>query len=234
MVITHRDLVLRTQTQESTIAWLQEIRVIPSNKECISCNNYQMRLVPYKKTFRWKCTRCSKAVSIFEKTIFFNTKMELPQLLDLIYFWSRDLTQTKVKHELELNSQKSICDWYKKLQKLSYVIMRDELNDKIGGPGHVVEIDESKFSKRKYQVGRIVMSPWVVGGIDINTKECFFVEVINRSADTLKRIILERIHPGTLIITDEWRGYWGLENMGYFHLTVNHSENFVCPNTGAN
>ncbi|KCZ76750.1 hypothetical protein H311_02247 [Anncaliia algerae PRA109] len=65
MVITHRDLVLRTQTQESTIAWLQEIHVIPINKEFIFCNNYQMRLVSYKKTFRWKCTRCSKAVSIF-------------------------------------------------------------------------------------------------------------------------------------------------------------------------
>ncbi|KCZ79414.1 hypothetical protein H312_03194, partial [Anncaliia algerae PRA339] len=28
--------------------------------------------------------------------------------------------------------------------------------------------------------------------------------------------------------------YWGLENIGYFHLTLKHGENFVCPNTGAN
>ncbi|KCZ81950.1 hypothetical protein H312_00593 [Anncaliia algerae PRA339] len=104
----------------------------------------------------------------------------------------------------------------------------------IGGPGHIVEIDESKFSKRKYQVGRIVNSPWVVGGVDVSTKEFFFVEVINRNSDTLKGIILDKIYPGSLIVTDEWRGYWGLEILGYHHCTVNHSQNFVCPLTGAN
>ncbi|KCZ76985.1 hypothetical protein H311_02010 [Anncaliia algerae PRA109] len=50
--------------------------------------------------------RCSKAVSVFEKIIMINTKMELPQLLDQIYLWSVDLTETKVKHELKLNLQK--------------------------------------------------------------------------------------------------------------------------------
>ncbi|KCZ78255.1 hypothetical protein H311_00718, partial [Anncaliia algerae PRA109] len=57
---------------------------------------------------------------------------------------------------------------------------------------------------------------------------------LNRSSDTLKSIIQEKILPGTLIISDEWRGYWGLEELGYFHCTVNHSQNFICPLTGAN
>lgn len=99
---------------------------------------------------------------------------------------------------------------------------------------HIVEIDESLFTKRKYQVGRVVKSPWVVGGIDIISKEAFFVEVIKRDSETLRTIILEKINPGSIIVTDEWRGYWGLEELGYHHLTVNHSINFVCPRTGAN
>ncbi|KCZ79321.1 hypothetical protein H312_03289 [Anncaliia algerae PRA339] len=81
MVITHRNLVLKTQTQGSTIAWLQEIHVIPINKECLSCSNYQIILVPYKKAFRWQCTLCSEAVSIFEKTSLLNTNMEYPSCL---------------------------------------------------------------------------------------------------------------------------------------------------------
>ncbi|KCZ78830.1 hypothetical protein H311_00129 [Anncaliia algerae PRA109] len=234
MHITHRQLVNKTSTLLSTIQWLQEIKILPESKTCINCVNQPLRLVSYKKTYRWKCTKCSSACSIFENTIFFNTKLEITRLLDLVYFWSMDQNQTKVKHEIECNAQKTVCDWFKKLQKLSYIVMRDESSSKIGGTGHIVEIDESLFSKRKYNVGRVPRSPWVVGGIDLETKECFFVEVTHRNADTLKYIILEKVEPGSLIITDEWRGYWGLEELGYHHITVNHSENFICPLTGAN
>ena len=37
---------------------------------------------------------------------------------------------------------------------------------KIGGPGRIVEVDEAKFGKRKYQRGRIVQGSWVLGGVE--------------------------------------------------------------------
>lgn len=36
---------------------------------------------------------------------------------------------------------------------------------KIGGEGKIMEIDESKFGKRKYSVGRIAEGQWVFDGI---------------------------------------------------------------------
>ena len=36
----------------------------------------------------------------------------------------------------------------------------------IGGVGKIVEIDESKFGKRKYHRGRRVDGVWVFGGIE--------------------------------------------------------------------
>ena len=43
---------------------------------------------------------------------------------------------------------------------------------RIGGPGHVVEIDKSKFGhKQKYNRGRFGEGPWVFGGIDRVTEE---------------------------------------------------------------
>jgi transposase-like protein len=111
--------------------------------------------------------------------------------------------------------------------------MRLSKPKKIGGRGIVVQIDESKFSKRKYHVGRLVRSVWVVGGID-ELGETFFVDVISRTREVLHNIIQEYVHEQSFIFTDEWRGYSNLNELGYFHYTVNHSKNFINPITGVN
>lgn len=82
--------------------------------------------------------------------------------------------------------------------------------------------------------GRLVPSlhpaVWVVGGIDRVTKRCFLVKTRRRDAATLEGIIRKFVAAGSTIKTDEWRGYRGLEALGYIHGTVNHSRNFVNPN----
>ena len=59
----------------------------------------------------------------------------------------------------------------------------------IQGEGVVVEIDESKFGKRKYHKGRQVEGQWVFGGIDRESNRCFFVTVEDRSQRTLLQSI---------------------------------------------
>lgn len=49
----------------------------------------------------------------------------------------------------------------------------------IGGPGKVVEIDESKLEKRKYNVGHAVEGQCVFGGIKRETSRIFLVPVEN-------------------------------------------------------
>ncbi|KCZ82395.1 hypothetical protein H312_00053, partial [Anncaliia algerae PRA339] len=56
----------------------------------------------------------------------------------------------------------------------------------------------------------------------------------NRNKQTINNIILENIELGTTIVTDSWSGYVDLTKLDYFHLTVNHTENFIDPSTGAN
>ncbi|KAI6646400.1 hypothetical protein LOD99_12522 [Oopsacas minuta] len=101
----------------------------------------------------------------------------------------------------------------------------------IGGPGKIVEIDESKFGKRKYNRGRLLSGQWVFGMVERDTDDIIMVTVPDRSTATLLPIIQRFIHPQTIIYSDEWASYNILSHSGYTHYTVNHSENFVGPAT---
>ena len=54
-----------------------------------------------------------------------------------------------------------------------------------------------------------------------------------RDKDTLLPIIRAHILPGTCVMSDLLKAYNCLQDEGYDHLTVNHSLNFVEPDTGA-
>ena len=56
-----------------------------------------------------------------------------------------------------------------------------------GGPGVIVELDEAKFGKRKYNKGAYHEEQWVLGAVDRNTGNCFLLPCPNnkREAATL-------------------------------------------------
>ena len=97
----------------------------------------------------------------------------------------------------------------------------------IGGPGKVVQIDESKIGKQKYHRGHAVEGQWVFGGIEEDSRKCFIATVENRTEETLLELIKEWITLGTIIVSDCWKAYSNLEKHGYIHKTVNHSREFV-------
>ncbi len=104
----------------------------------------------------------------------------------------------------------------------------------IGREGHVVEINETKIGKRKYNTGRLKEGTWVLGMIYRDAG--FRLEICpdnKRDHETLLRLIQKHVTPNTTIITDKWKGYIGLQNEGFGHMTVNHRYNFVDSDSGA-
>ena len=92
--------------------------------------------------------------------------------------------------------------------------------ERIGGVGKVVELDESKFGRRKYHRGHHVEGQWVFGGVERGTGRCFLVPVKERNAETLLRLIRIWIHPGTTVMTDCWAAYNDISKGEAFrHLT---------------
>ena len=141
------------------------------------------------------------------------------------------MDQEFVKHELGISNQ-TIVDWYNFSQEVCSCILEKD-NEKVGGPGIIVEIDGSKFGKHKYPREHHAEGQWVFGGIERDSKKCFFRSVEDRTVEILVSIIKENINPGTTIISDCWRAYNSLSEEGFKHLMVNHSVNFVDPESGA-
>ena len=92
-------------------------------------------------------------------------------------------------------------------------------------------MDESKFGNRKNNRGRRVDGVWVVGAVELTgQRRCFMLTVERRDHTTLANIIANHVLPGTIVRTDCWAAYNGLDSIDGLHLThqtVNHSEGFI-------
>jgi len=80
----------------------------------------------------------------------------------------------------------------------------------------IVEIDESKIGRRKYNRGHPVDGQWVFGGVERGSGRTFLVPVPDRTADTLVAIIREWIEPGMTVISDCW-GCLSQSRVGVLH-----------------
>ena len=124
-------------------------------------------------------------------------------------------------------SSKTIADIYYNCREMCINYVKSNMEScKIGGFGKTVQIDESKFGKRKYNRGRITDGNWVLGGICDETGDMFLKILQKRDKDTLIPIILNHVAKGSIIVTDCWKAYNGLKEE-YEHLKVNHSLNVV-------
>ena len=108
---------------------------------------------------------------------------------------------TDAQHELQIGSEHSIVDWNQHCRDIAvFHFINNPVQ--IGGPRHIVEVDESLFSTRKYNRRRIVPEQWTFGGYDPATKEKFLLPVRRQNAATLMSLIIQWVRPRTKIWSD--------------------------------
>ena len=161
-----------------------------------------------------------------------DSKLSFDNIIELLYCWSNGYPSEQIMKEVGL-CRRTLVEWTHFFRECC-LIMLIENSQQIGGPGVEVEIDESKFGKRKYHKGKRVEGQWVFGGREKNNKsKVFMIPVKKRDEKTLMPIIKKFIKPGSIIHSDCWKAYTKLEKNGYTHLTVNHSKEFKNAETGA-
>ena len=160
-----------------------------SGEPCPKCADGKVRLAKDSSLTDGKIFRCSKKQCYFKQSIrqnswFSKSKLSLIIILKLTYFWIYKLPSTYVKRELQLGSDHTLVDWKNFCREVCVEIL-EKNSEKIGGEGKIVEIDESKFGKRKFHRGRRVDGVWVFGGIERGSNRMFMKIVDSRSSQTL-------------------------------------------------
>ena len=224
-------------TQESTIAFLKENALIKVRHQCTICSVKAAWTSDASKGdgYMWRCGQCKGKTSIRENSWFKGSKLPLRTMLKLLYFWVQDVQQDYAMFECDVGSKTTMVDFWMYARQICCELL-ERHSEMIGGTGKVVEVDEAKICRRKYNTGRLVDGTWIFGIVErgTNSRKCALIPVQSRDEETLTAEIKKLIAPGTVVISDYWKAYSKLSDQGYIHLTVNHSENYVYPITGAN
>jgi hypothetical protein len=188
-------------------------------------------------------------------------KLSIGVRIALLWLWATNVPHGQVTRFLSSSlghCHDTVSDWYAYIGNL---IVHWAVNEPpIGGPGEIVQIDESYMrGRRKNNVGRVMqgnavplaranygratVGPWVVGIVwkpsDGSATRFRFAIVLRRNAATMRYIVKRYVATGTEIWSDQWRAYRGIPTWGppgnpYTHRTVNHQLHFVDPVTGVN
>ena len=235
-----RNGVLSSET--SSLQYCLNVELLRPHQFCDDCNTY-MELKPcstnkFKDGYCWICPGPGEAAahtrSVRVDSVLFKRKISFSSFLQLLWMFCNGVSVCSCARILSLNT-KTVRSLYKSLRQcMAEDLLENGARTKIGGPGHIVEIDESKFGKRKYNRGRRVLGKWILGGYCRTSRQCFLEECTGNKRDhhTLLRLIKKNVAPGTIILTDKWKAYNQLSRHGYTHLTVNHRTGFVDPLTG--
>jgi hypothetical protein len=223
-------------SEDRCITYLRQMGIFYTEMKCDGCHS-DMEYNISRQKFRCPSRRCRKEKTVRTNSFFQDSKLPCRQILSLAYWWLLKLPQKSIETVTNCDSKtvQAYLGYFRQLVGQSL----DDEDCQIGGHNIVVEVDESKFSRRKYNRGHAVDGAWILGGVErTDAKRLFLTQVPDRSASTLLDILAKHVHPGSTVMTDLWRGYIGMADaLNVQHLTVNHTlqfkncENGACTNT---
>lgn len=222
----------------TTIAYLMDENFLQKEAFCLQCFK-PMNLVEYRRNidkYAWRCmfktcNQYKKYISIRTNSFFSAFKIELKQILRTIIRYACSTQRYSINLSLDINEKtiRKIID-----ALIERIPSTDFSDNKLGGPGLRVEIDETMLNyKCKSHRGRSAANhtdALCIVEASEGAKRVFACTINDKKASTLIPIICRNVANNTIIWTDEHRSYSSLSNYTFLHETVCHKYEFITEN----
>ncbi|XP_066257541.1 uncharacterized protein [Euwallacea similis] len=188
---------------------------------------------------RYRCpkrNKCRPDIFVSSGTWFENSRLSIQSEFIILYHYAHGSSYEQIQRACTQDVEKLLATdtisnrvrYCREMVTEAFSKMQEQMR-KTGGQGVVVQIDESMFGHRKYNMGRILNGHWVLGIIKEGSQDlrCVLCPDNKRGAEVLLPIIQKHVVEGSDVWTDCWKAYDGLKNLGYSHHTVNHSKEFL-------
>ncbi|KAG8175131.1 hypothetical protein JTE90_023413 [Oedothorax gibbosus] len=226
---------------KNCIDWCVKAGLLPSSYECPGCKE-SMQLKKRKgkgDNWEWRCRNMTHEVkrSIRKGTWFEKSKLSIPEILLMTWFWINKYRPLTIKNEIDCASN-TISEWFTLCRDVCVKVCINT-SEKLGGPGKVVEFEEGKYGTKNPRQERKEgkqenpeEGEWVYVGLERETDRCFFVVKPVRNKESLYHTLRDWILPGTTIMTDLWSVFDCLEDEDFQVLKDMNDLKFKTPDYG--
>lgn len=185
----------------------------PDGFVCPECGNRKAWSV---RATLWECTACGRQTSVTAGTIFQDTRTPLTTWFRAMWYVTSQKTGASalgLQRVLGLGSYQTAWAWLHKMRRAMVRPGRDRLSG-------WVEVDETWFGaleegiagRKKGSKALIVIAAEADGeGIG----RIRMRPIQDATAGSLHSFVQDSIEPGSIVHTDGWQGYAGLEKSGY-------------------
>jgi len=185
----------------------------PNGFRCPACKGTKAVLV---RATLFQCSNCRRQTSATAGTIFQDTRKPLKTWFRAMWYVTSQKNGASalgLQRVLDLKSYETAWTWLHKLRRAMIRPVRDRLSG-------WVEVDETMIGGEEEGVsGRHTLKKtWVVIAAQADgpgTGRIRMRVVKDCAAASLHRFVQDCIEPGSVIHTDGWQGYAGLEKKGY-------------------
>ena len=148
--------IVLTSNYQDTINWMRGYGLLAYATQCkCGMEMYDVSYAISQDGYKWKCRACKSSFSIRLGSFFYPSSLTLTSLLQFVYLWSEDVQSHAIMEKQLKWAPATVINWKNFMRD---ICVEEIINDPepLDEPGVIVEIDESRSRRHKYNRGRLV------------------------------------------------------------------------------